>query len=390
MPLCSSCGGNPFIPRVSVDFPGLHDKMRTESGPASVQPDEVASVLQDIQRDLEDYEAEIFRLERLRREKERLEEYATQLRSLLSPVRKVPEELLREIFDLSCDLNYFRVVNPKKRLPMHTSQALRSKPAMVICSVCSRWRRNALSMPVIWSRISLQWKMNVRRDYCEDEDSAVFFPFSNFLDRSQQCSMTVNLDIDGRPFLKPKVLHSSLEKLFGQIMRWKDISFNYRGYRIEELLDCDRVPSASFPVLSGLCMRNEDPFDDELIPFIETVSNLQRLSLGYALANVTEKFSYYSQLSHLDFVPDQCDISNLFDRCPNLFSLRITESWYLDLDLDDSEHPMMITSSSRLEILTVRHDFPWASDDPDSVFPFFPSHLFLNFYGSLLRKYTLP
>ncbi|KAF9069971.1 hypothetical protein BDP27DRAFT_1420410 [Rhodocollybia butyracea] len=130
MPLCSSCGGKTFVPRVVVDFLGLHNKLRTLSGPAFVQPDEVASVLQNIQRDLEDYEAEIYRLECLRREKERLEQYATQLRSLLSPFRKVPDEVLQRIFDECCDTNIFRVVDSKRRLPVHTSQALRYKPAM--------------------------------------------------------------------------------------------------------------------------------------------------------------------------------------------------------------------------------------------------------------------
>ncbi|KAF9032083.1 hypothetical protein BDP27DRAFT_1348742 [Rhodocollybia butyracea] len=365
MPLCSSCGGKAFIPRVPVDLSALHDKLRTEFGPASIQPDDVASVLQDIQRDLEDYEAEISRLERLRQEKERLQEYATQLRYLLSPFRKVPDELLREIFDLSCDMNTFRVVNPGKRLPMHTYQALGSKPAMVISSVCSRWRRNALSMPVIWSRISLQWKLDSQDDGYEDEDTEVFFPLSNFLDRSKQCSMTVNLDIHGDPFLKPKVLHPSLEKLFGQITRWKDLSFNSDYYDVQELLDCDRISSASFPVLSIL--HTSACVDEKNIgPFLGAAPNLRSLSLASTLRDVPENFSYSSQLSHLDFVPDKYHIPNLFDRCPRLFSLRITEWLYRN-----SENHKMIISSSRLEILTVRHGCYWADDASDSVFPFF-------------------
>ncbi|KAF9062659.1 hypothetical protein BDP27DRAFT_1182301, partial [Rhodocollybia butyracea] len=86
--------------------------------------------------------AEIFCLGQ---EKKRLKRYATQLRSLNSPVRKVPDDILRHIFNNSCD-------------SMNSSQALdlKSKPAMVISSVCSRWRRNALSMPALWSRILLE------------------------------------------------------------------------------------------------------------------------------------------------------------------------------------------------------------------------------------------
>jgi hypothetical protein len=116
----------------------LKNILHTESGPASVQPEEVASILQNIQRDLKDYEVEIYWLEQLRQEKEQLEEYATLLQSLLSPLRKVPDEILLEIFDLCCDTNSFEIVGPMHRLP-----------AIVISSVCSRWRSNALSMPAI-------------------------------------------------------------------------------------------------------------------------------------------------------------------------------------------------------------------------------------------------
>ncbi|KAF9065189.1 hypothetical protein BDP27DRAFT_1229272, partial [Rhodocollybia butyracea] len=179
MPLCSSCGRNTFIHSVVVDLPGIQNKLRTESGPASVQSEEVASVLKNIEQDLEDYRAEISRLEQ---GKERLENYAAQLRSLNSPFRKVPDEILRHIFDECCDMNTFR--------------ALRSKPAMVISSVCSRWRRNALSMPAIWSRISLSWDMSKGDRHCEEDHLKIFFPMFNFLDRSQQHPMTVVLDME--------------------------------------------------------------------------------------------------------------------------------------------------------------------------------------------------
>ncbi|KAF9066912.1 hypothetical protein BDP27DRAFT_1423349 [Rhodocollybia butyracea] len=232
MPLCSSCGGNSFIPRVVVDSPGLQLKLRTESGPASVQPDEVASVLRNIERDLEDYEAEI---SRLGQEKERLEHYAAQLWSRNSPLRNVPNEILQHIFDDCCDMNSFRVVNLEDRLPMHTSQALSSKPAMVISSVCSRWRRNALSMPVIWSRISLYWN---RYDNWENEDMEIFFPLSNFLSRSQQHPLTIILEVDADPFIYQRRLHPLLEHLFGQIGRWQELSFTCSRFTFEYLLGC--------------------------------------------------------------------------------------------------------------------------------------------------------
>ncbi|KAF9043691.1 hypothetical protein BDP27DRAFT_1455150 [Rhodocollybia butyracea] len=286
MPFCS-CGGNTFIPRVSVDFPGLNIKLRTESGPASVQPDEVETILQKVQRDIEDYEAEISRLKCLEQEKKHLEKYATHLQSLLSPARKVPDEILQHIFDDSCDTNSFRVVNLDAMVPADTSRALRSAPAMVISSVCARWRRIALSMPIIWSRISVHWLMNLGDDYNEEEHAKVFFPLSNFLDRSQMCPITVNFEIDGsaHPFLPSKLLHPFLQQLFAQMVRCHSLSFESIDYFIRDFLDSDFPgdEDITFPVLSRLCLHLDQDLD------------------------VLSRKLDYSQLSHLEFWPHNQD-----------------------------------------------------------------------------------
>ncbi|KAF9019824.1 hypothetical protein BDP27DRAFT_1469497 [Rhodocollybia butyracea] len=370
MPLCSSYGGNTFAPRVVPDLPGLHNKLRTESGPASVQPDEVASLLQNIQQDLEDYEAQIYPLERLRQEKEHLERYATQLQFLLSPFRKVPDEILRRIFDDCCDTNSFQVFdcdrcdsNSSDSVDLEHSiptSALTSKPAMVVSSVCSRWRSHALSMPAIWSRISLEWEGDPNEDgYCDDECAEAFSPLSNFLHRSQQHPLTVNLKIEGWPFLKEGVLHPWLAQLFGQISRFRDFSFDCNG-TFKELLDSAGISLPSFPVLTRLCIRRS--IDKEyLMPFLDTTPN-QSLRSQETLDDVHQGFNHL-QLSHMDFFPEVADIGNLFDRCLNLSSLRIAvSSW-------DSRSDLYPTSPSRLEILAVRFRYK-DSHDSRSVFPF--------------------
>ncbi|KAF9023999.1 hypothetical protein BDP27DRAFT_1182320, partial [Rhodocollybia butyracea] len=60
-------------------------------------------ILENVRRDLQDYEAETHRLESCRllttEKRERLHLYETQVQSLLSPVRKIPDEILQHIFD---------------------------------------------------------------------------------------------------------------------------------------------------------------------------------------------------------------------------------------------------------------------------------------------------
>ncbi|KAF9077380.1 hypothetical protein BDP27DRAFT_1190460, partial [Rhodocollybia butyracea] len=64
----------------------------------------IAAILQNVARDLETYDVEIIRLETrklfLASQKERLKTYAAQIQSLLSPVRKIPPEILHRVFDM--------------------------------------------------------------------------------------------------------------------------------------------------------------------------------------------------------------------------------------------------------------------------------------------------
>ncbi|KAJ7119293.1 hypothetical protein C8R46DRAFT_1020114 [Mycena filopes] len=74
-------------------------------------------------------------IEDMQREKGGLEETVVQTRAYLSPIRRMPGELLRELF-LWC---------------------FEDHPccAWVLSAVCSNWRRQALAIPRIWSKIRL-------------------------------------------------------------------------------------------------------------------------------------------------------------------------------------------------------------------------------------------
>ncbi|KAE9405673.1 hypothetical protein BT96DRAFT_791375, partial [Gymnopus androsaceus JB14] len=116
--------------------------------------------------------------------RERLREYTVQLQSLLSPIRKVPDEIVRRVFDDCCDMNHFIVAKTR-------TDAIRSIPALALSSVCSRWRRNGLSMPEIWSRISLMWNEPIHADH----DESLLSTINIFLNRSLQSPLTVIIDL---------------------------------------------------------------------------------------------------------------------------------------------------------------------------------------------------
>jgi hypothetical protein len=126
----------------------------------------------------------------------------------------------------------------------------------------------------------------------------------------------------------------------------------------------------------------------DLIPFINTAPNLASLSLEREDTpdDIPQEFNY-SQLSHMNFVPTQAGIQNLFEKCPNLLSLQIEES--LAQHYSGAVGPMIIIGSSRLETLNVCQGHFDQSDASDSVFPLLrlPSLKTLNLEASKHKRY---
>ena len=73
------------------------------------------------------------KIDELLRERATLEEQVLQTMAYLSPIRRLPAELLRDLF-MWCFLEH-------------------PCCAWVLAAVCSRWRRLALRMPKLWSKV---------------------------------------------------------------------------------------------------------------------------------------------------------------------------------------------------------------------------------------------
>ncbi|KAF5390459.1 hypothetical protein D9757_005231 [Collybiopsis confluens] len=255
---CTQCGENIFQPRVTPDFNSLHGRPRSEIGPASIQPDEVSSILKNVELDLQDYEAEMAWLEArallLISQKERLSQYATRVKAFLSPIRRLPDELLREIFDLSCHMNRFSV----HRFRVSSVFDFRTAPAMAISSVCSRWRKSALAMPSIWSRIALDWFMDMddrnswREDGFWDEN---IFPLYTSLARSLSCPLTIQLHVAADTNVNPACPHPIIARLAQHIQRFNKIIFiNSSNSTLSDMfLD---TASPHFPLLEDLHLHH--------------------------------------------------------------------------------------------------------------------------------------
>ncbi|KAF9060845.1 hypothetical protein BDP27DRAFT_1191325, partial [Rhodocollybia butyracea] len=118
--------------------------------------------------------------------------------SLLSPMRKLPNETLLRIFQYVCEQNSVQYYYPcLLRRVSHTEMTpsiITDLPTMAISSVCYRWRALALSSPSLWANLSVTTRsMN-------SEHTETFAGFTRtvtrYLERSGDWPLRLELSID--------------------------------------------------------------------------------------------------------------------------------------------------------------------------------------------------
>ncbi|KAE9405674.1 hypothetical protein BT96DRAFT_314174 [Gymnopus androsaceus JB14] len=310
MPLGSNCNETLFSSQIQ-DYPLILEKLRWESGPASIpNPDKVLPIIHIARRELEDCEKQIEALESRR---ESLQEYAALLQSLLSPIRKVPDEILQHIFDDCCDMKYFTVGNHQK-----SPNAIRNAPALAVSSVCSRWRRNGLSMPSIWSRISLSRYVRAVVD---------FTALETVLNRTPQHPLTIVIDFS--PDFNKYPVFTLLKK---HTHRWYSFTDKSRKeFRHDELrysfisIFLHPDPALKFPLLEYLDIVDIEASDLKMLAHASP--KLKKLSTTFIPDGTSVETSLFAQLSHLELrklsVPK---IQALFRSSHRLVSLETEES----------------------------------------------------------------
>ncbi|KIK54893.1 hypothetical protein GYMLUDRAFT_120880, partial [Collybiopsis luxurians FD-317 M1] len=132
------------------------------------------------EKDLADYESEIhslqIRIAQVRARHENLKAYTTNLGSLLSPIRRLPNELLGKIFGFASN-------------PNDLTSRLRGSSASAVSSVCARWRQLALNSPEVWS--SMRIYLCDKDDYEAEPDAILTETVLLFLQRSKNYPLSL-------------------------------------------------------------------------------------------------------------------------------------------------------------------------------------------------------
>ncbi len=150
--LCRKCGRSlPSLRNPTLSSFELFQNLREEYSPADSEVKSISDVHRQITKEVSAYDAEIRRLEitlkKLYRGHDRLRTYANHYGALLSPVRRLPYDILLQIFKDICTDQY-KIHPPRTCLRLGL--------------VCKRWREITLDSPSLWSTIfiplrSLLW-----------------------------------------------------------------------------------------------------------------------------------------------------------------------------------------------------------------------------------------
>ncbi|KAJ7153890.1 hypothetical protein C8R43DRAFT_1235295 [Mycena crocata] len=168
-----------------------------------------------IQANLASLSDELARLEALIRDlssqRDKVQESIELQRALIAPIRRLPDDVLRELF-LAC-------------LPTHRNAAMSPvEPPLLLCRICSVWRALALATPMLWASLHTHIDFILPR---EDRAHAV----AQWVGRSAACPLSLSMSgtfLYGFTEVSPWVPDTSHNLFLGTLVqpacRWRNIS----------------------------------------------------------------------------------------------------------------------------------------------------------------------
>ncbi|KAJ7809870.1 hypothetical protein B0H14DRAFT_2865017 [Mycena olivaceomarginata] len=234
----------------------FNDILYTNTVPSDTECDSIRSLLAGPLKDLADITEEMRRLQSLIDEavlkRERLQQFINAHLALLSPVRRLPDDIVRAVFTAT--------LPSRRNLTMSADEG-----PLLLSKVCKSWRTHALTTPRLWasmhivipSRPKFEHLVALVNMWLERSGSVP-------LDISMVYSKTCDVIFDVSPLLSTLAIESR---------RWRSIHLmlpNFSAHSLEKL-SSDDVPQLQF---MGLCLPPPAQDDDITNPwplaFLET------------------------------------------------------------------------------------------------------------------------
>ncbi|KAJ7434902.1 hypothetical protein B0H11DRAFT_2115982 [Mycena galericulata] len=154
-----------------------------------------------------------------------LDEFVAAHLALASPVRRVPTDIMQEIFVAS--------------LPSGQNSTITEQDApLLLCHICRAWRGLALSMPRLWASLHIVAPPNVRMISMNDT-------VNSWLSRSGTLPLAISVAVPPTSGQIPDI--SMLHTLIAFSLRWEHIKFTFPTY--ESLSPLASLSPADVPIL---------------------------------------------------------------------------------------------------------------------------------------------
>ncbi|KAJ7467056.1 hypothetical protein FB451DRAFT_1484062 [Mycena latifolia] len=307
-------------------------KLGTNYCPEDGEIAEIIDLLVEPTHQLERLDGEIAdmqnAIDKLKQQRESLVAYVEGHKALISPVRRLPLDIIQEIF-MAC-------------LPTHRNCVMSASEAPVLLGrICSSWRAISLSTPRLWARLHI---VEPQRSW--DSDSSAFKEkvaqrletTKTWLGRSGRCPLSISLEtgLDRAATPNPSRSDLFLQPLIPFAPRWQHIQFTIPSFVLPSIL---HLVEGDVPMLKNITLHqgshnSGEPIEWKLLRVLSgpQVSSITMTGSSFILPELPLRWNALTALSilhpHADNTRIDPTISSdaalqIIARCPELWSCKL-------------------------------------------------------------------
>ncbi|KAJ6456368.1 hypothetical protein C8R45DRAFT_576748 [Mycena sanguinolenta] len=258
-------------------------------------------------------------LEKLTEERDALGAYMEAHKALLSPARRLPRDIIEEIF-MAC-------------LPTHRNCVMSATEApLSLGRICSTWRAISLSTPRLWCRLHIVQPYPGNSALHKAKVAQRLEVGDAWLKRSGNCALSISLEgtIGSADFIAEQARFLNL--LIPHASRWQNICLSISSAVLEKL---SHLTEDDVPLLEDLKLALSPQCNGSLTwasSGIFHAPNLSRFSISKSIITVSDLPLRWNQLTDLDLMgppigaghPQTCDIVlGALSSCHNLRTCKV-------------------------------------------------------------------
>jgi hypothetical protein len=258
--------------------------------------------------------------------------YETLHMALVAPIKRLPPEVLSEIFLHCIDTDSSDLHNERDLAPRL------DKAPLLLGSVCSRWRSISLSTPRLWASFAL----TVKRKYRKNDMVLA----STWLARAGTCHLYISLAISGsyqncmRPLMEVFARHCEY---------WYDVHLSLPLHALRSL----SAVKNRLPRLQRLHLSQSL---DDSVDMFESAPQLRCFRLDWSMKEMTIKVPW-NQLR--EFRTGWCGVDDYLAFLRSTSNLEVLEAWLASVA---PRHPHPPIQLPHLQSISLRGDVAYSLD----------------------------